>query len=324
MSLLSDAASMTLKQFADTTKGQLPNCDFQIIRALAELAGFTVGSPGSGDLPAAAALVPVTNRQGLTGTIGLEFSAGQAPLTAPTIGPEFHGALTLTLHAPEANANPIYYGFSPDIRPHGDTTDYLGSNLITNGTFTGDDFAGWAVGDWSAQDDKALINFTEGTSNAITDLTFEWTLSREEAITAAAGWYEIKANLGGSITNTGSTLRADIQVNGTAIGGRDISGGDTGVVTVAHYHTGGALLLSIRVHGTREADGGASADVTASVDDVSVKRTVTADAATGTPLLPGQTVDISRKDYPGIDRVYAVSHIGDTESEVIANYSYPA
>lgn len=281
-------------------------------------AGAVVASPAlPGPLPEAAPLVLVSPRIGSTGTIALpDFTAGQIPLSTPTVGPEFHGCPTLTLHAPSGNTDPIYYGFTPDVRPGGDTTNHLGANLVTNGDFAADDDV-WTMGSWTIGTDL-LVNRAVLELTSIVVLTSTYPLVPNSNASRPAGYYVASAVVESTNSTNGET-RVELLLNDVVVGSST-----GGTITYSFYHPGGPLNVKVLAVCSREADSGSESDYSAVVDSVSLKRTINATANTGTPLLPGQTADLSRVDYPRIDRVYIVPSLAETDAVVIANYAPPA
>lgn len=114
-----------LSEFRDNQKQQHVTPDALVItRGLAELGSYLTSTypiPTTADvLPVPPTLMAVSPAVGAVGAIPLPaFVDGQAAFTTPLIGPKYHGARSVVLSAPLANANPIYFSQLNTVRPLG-------------------------------------------------------------------------------------------------------------------------------------------------------------------------------------------------------------
>lgn len=239
------------------------------------------------------------------GAIGLDaFVDGSGPMPS-TVRPEFHNAKTLTLHAPSDNAQPIYYGFTPDVRAYGSSTNYLGSELIVNGGFSSG--TGWIDNEWNIASNKiSLVKDSIGSRQ-----TYDFKIAT--ALNLDRGYYQLTAD----VTVVNITF-GSVEVNAYS-NLEYLASNGSGNISTSFWHPGGPCIIGFAA--IVSPDEGEESEVSIDMDNVSLKRKIFA-SHVGTPLLPGQTVDLSRLDYSQIDEVYIVATEGDTDSDVIANYSY--
>jgi hypothetical protein len=90
----------------------------------------------------------------------------------------------------------------------------------------------------------------------------------------------------------------------------------------AYRHPGGPVTLTIRASGEAGVDN-SSVDITASVEQITLKRNVSGPRNVGNPLAPGDTIMLSAKDCPINSGLYVVSPIGAAANshKITANYN---
>ncbi len=293
-SVLANSQSKPFPTFASDEGGKMEFGHFKIIQALAEAGGYGGVPEEAGPLATPAEPVLVLPRAGASGAISLPaFTNGQAAFTAPVAGPEFHGARSVSLSAPEANADPIYYSTDPWVRPLGASGVLQEAEQVSNGAFTSN-LNGWtgSTGDpgfyWESGKAKFFYD-ASGLANDIVGL--QQTISG----LVVGAVYRVSAVISAHTFSEGGH-RAELVIN------EDVLAFTTGDATLTGTFVASdtSVTLFIRSDPTQENN----VEATFLTDSVSLKREYAAAGKVGTPLLPGDThiltfreVDLTRGFY---------------------------
>ena len=307
MSVLSNSQTKTLSAFATDEGGQMILGHFKIIQAIAELAGVSGVPTTAGPLPTPPALVAVDPAVGAVGLITLPtFTDGDPVLTAPTTAPPFHGARSMTLHAPKGNAGIVYYSQFANVRPADSSTSWLDGQFINESSFAAvGDWEGVAVDEWEISGGTAsfTLNGTGGAgsiplSQAVADLP--------------AGVYRLTVDINAIAANAGATdasLLVSID-NGTTTEAFITAGTSTADFT----HAGGTA--NVRLDFQWEGDG----DVAVELNSAVLQRVRAPEPFVGTPLQPGETIILTGRDLDLTRPLYIVGTVGEATEQVIVNY----